>query len=195
MSGVRGSNSQQEPRRGLTAVEVIVSTMLASMLMVAVLGVLRGLKSQEAALDVRMPAEVWQRTLDAVLQHDLENSRSYELTARSLLLKGFGGRDVETGSATWEPATIVYEIVEDGHRTWLARGETTTAMPSGQGPRELVLADVSSIRAGVTIDLGESVPTPLPSSTRREMPISDGLVLEFWSANGGPVYGYRFRRP
>ena len=179
---------------GLTAVEVVVSTMLASMLMVAMLGVLRGLKAQEAALDKRMPVEVWQRTLDTVLQHDLENSRSYELSARSLILEGFAGHDSETGLATWEPAIIIYEVVEDDHRTWLVRRETTT--PRGQGPRELVLADVSSIRAGVMIDSDESTPRPFPLSTQEKMmPISDGLAIEFWSTVGGPVYGYQFRRP
>ena len=182
-----------KPKHGLTAVEVVVSTMLASMLMVAMLGVLRGLKAHEAALDSRMPVEVWQRTLDTVLQRDLENSRSYQLTGRSLHLEGFAAREAETGSATWEPTTIVYEIVQDGHRNWLVRGETTT--PGGPGPRELVLANVSAIQAGVVIVADETAPRPLPNSTRKKMPITDGLAVEFWSTDGGPVYGYRFRRP
>ncbi|MCA9232788.1 MAG: hypothetical protein KDA57_19215, partial [Planctomycetales bacterium] len=106
-------------KRGLTAVEVVAATLLASLLMVAMLGVLRGLKAQEAALEVRRPIPSWQRTLDGVLEHDLANSRTFSLTPTSLTLNGFAGRD--SGVATWQPAAITYQVLTDGERNWLVR--------------------------------------------------------------------------
>lgn len=178
----------------MTAVEVVASTLLASMLMVAMLGVLRGLKAQEAALEIRNPTPVWQSTLDSVLQRDLVNSHTYTITPTALILKGHAAKDPQSGTANWLPSTIVYELAQDGERNWLVR--------HGQDTRELVLADVTSIRIGI---LGEEQTETLPPvvTSVNEVAITSGLTVQFWDSNNSekekpreePLYGYHFRRP
>lgn len=184
-------------RVGLTAVEVLVSTLLASLLMVAMLGVLGGLKAQQAALQTRTPQRSWQRLLDAVLQRDLENSRSYELTGNALILRGFAGRDLQTGNPSWKPTTVLYQILSDKNRSWLTRRELTTVGTSAlAGRTELVLAAVEAIRTSQWAQRDEAG-GGLPPAARQqgETPIVDGLIIEFWGTDrGGPLYGYRFRR-
>ncbi len=187
--GGRPGNSEQPDgfgtcsKNGFTAVEVVVSMLLASLLMVAMLGVLRGLKAQTDALKTRSPVPSWQRTLDSVLQFDLENSRTYEQTDGAIFLRGFAGRGV--AGPSWKPATIVYEVLHDGNRSWLVRRELAS------GHRELVLADVTTLRLGLSVD-GEEI--AFPSSAQPETPIAKGLVIEFWGEDaGGLLYGYRFR--
>jgi len=178
---------------GFTAVEVMVSMLLASLLMVAMLSVLRGLKSQADALEARVPVQSWQRTLDSILQFDLENSRTFEQTNTVIILRGFAGRGV-TGP-TWKPTTILYEIAHDKNRSWLVRRELAS------NHRELVLADVTALRIGIFAS-DELVPFPATTTDQSETPITSGLVLEFWGflagtdqRQGGLLYGYRFRQP
>lgn len=184
--------SRISTRLGLTAIEVLASTVLASLLMVAVLGVLRGLRAQEAALDLRLPVESWQSTLNSVLQQDLENSRTYELRDTALILNGLGGRDSTTGAAIWQPAVIAYAVVTDGERSWLVRRE---APANGEPARqELMLAGVTEIHAGSRTALGKHSQAALSNVTRNAMPVRDGFTIEFHSASEGLVHAYRFHR-
>ena len=178
---------------GFTAVEVMVSMLLASLLMVAMLSVLRGLKAQADALETRVPVQSWRRTLDSVLQFDLENSRTFEQTSTAIILRGFAGRGA-TGP-TWKPATIIYEIVNDKNRSWLVRRELD------ENHRELVLADATALRIGPFVG-GEELAFSSIITEQPETPITNGLVIEFWGSlagtegqQGGLLYGYRFRQP
>lgn len=185
-------NNRKQTKGGFTAVEVMVSMLLASLLMVAMLSVLRGLKAQADALETRVPVQSWQRTLDSVLQFDLENSRTYEQANGAIILRGFAGRDV-TGP-NWKPTTILYEIAHDKNRSWLVRRELAS------NHRELVLADVSALRIG-TFAADESASFPATITDQSETPITQRLMIEFWGSlagsenQGGLLYGYRFRQP
>lgn len=171
-------------RDGLTAVEVLASSLLASMLMVALLGVMRGLKTQEAALESRVPTENWRHTLDQVLDFDLANSRSYQLTPTKLILRGFAGRDAQSGIANWTPSTITYTVVEHEGQPWLVRHDLSSA-----DTQELVLRGVTSIWAGVFTDNGGE------TRVQSETPIADGLQIEFLGSDAKqPIYAYQFRR-
>ncbi len=185
-------NSRKQTKGGFTAVEVMVSMLLASLLMVAMLSVLRGLKAQADALEARTPAQSWQRTLDSVLQFDLENSRTFEQTNTAIILRGFAGRNV-TGP-NWKPTTIIYEITHDKNRSWLVRRELAS------NRRELVLADVIALRIGMFAS-DERASFPATTTDQSETPITNGLMIEFWGSlagsdkQGGLLYGYRFRQP
>ena len=172
-------------RKALTAVEVVCSTLLASMLMVAVLGVLRGIKAQETALSDHKSIPEWQRSLDSVLQQDLSNARSYELLPGGLRLQGHLGRDPGTGVATWQPATVDYAVADLAERQWLVRVQQAASPSSGS--YELVLADVSIVRAG-TSNSADSEISPRP--TTHPMPVVEGLSIGFYSSAGRLVYAY-----
>lgn len=156
--------------------------MKAYLLMSALFGVMRGLKAQETALEARLPTENWRRTLDQVLDYDLANSRTYQLTPTALILEGFAGRDAQSGKSNWMPTTIVYSVVDDGNQTWLVRQEMTNAKITSQ---ELVLAGIMSIRVGGMNG----------NDTQTKTAIADGLAIEFWGSDARqPIYAYQFRR-
>jgi len=181
--------------RGMTAVELVASMVLASVLMVAMLGVLRGLKAHERTITQKSTRLPWQANLDKVLSHDLANSRTYELTPNGLILRGFAGSDVRTGVSTWLPATIYYEVKNDGNRPWLLRRET----PQPDVPH-LVLTDVTSIQIGIATDENAAFPEsgrlqpPTATQVIRETAIPNGLVIEFWGTDG-LIYRFQYRAP
>jgi hypothetical protein len=187
-------------RSGMTAIEVLASTLLAALLMTALLGVLRGLKAHESVLDARNVDPNWHATLDAVLAADFASTRSYSVTPTSLTLDGFGGRNAE-GASTWLPATIVYSIESDEMSSWLVRRETTAPGGGATQNANLVLKDVREIRTGVAatdsaLDRDLASTPPAAASSGSDAQLEDGLVIELWDANATkPLYRFRFHAP
>lgn len=170
------------PRRrpGMTAIEVLASTLLAALLMCALIGVLRGLKAQERALDLRSPKSSWQQSLDAVITRDLASAQTVEATPLSLTLRGYAGRD-ETGIANWLPSIIIYEVRADERRSWLVRRELATLGGDQASSANLVLAGVKEIRVGTTPTGPQKTPAPAPpASFSKAAPLIDGMTIEFW---------------
>jgi len=111
-------------RAGLTVIELLAAAALASMLMVAVLGLLRILAAKQRILvdQTRMPP--WQDLLVHQLRLDLSNARGFELAPDRLLLVGYGAKDFDTRRPTHRPAEVLYRLVSVADRTWLVREET-----------------------------------------------------------------------
>jgi len=119
------AQTTREPaRRGLTAVELLVAAALASMLMVAVLGILGILAAKRKVLVDEAPFAPWQRGLAERLRRDLSNARRFELTPDRLRLVGYGSRDFDTRQPTHRPAEVVYRVSRAAGKTWLMREET-----------------------------------------------------------------------
>lgn len=190
MKETTSQNNGRRHRRAMTAVEVVASTVLASMLMVAVIGVLRGLKAQEDALDLHILRPRWHTTFEKVLGHDLALAHEYELTRQRLTLYGYGGRDPQTRLPNWQPAVISYELVPQEESTWLVRSEFHV----GGGPpaRELVLSGVGAFRFGMA---ATSPLDQLATTTNRKTPLNEGMPLELYDATGKLVYAYRHQTP
>jgi len=70
-------------RRGFTAVELVVSMVLASLLMIALMGIVRGLDVKTKALVGKRVKPAWQSVLDRVLRHDFENATEIEHVGNS----------------------------------------------------------------------------------------------------------------
>lgn len=185
---------------GMTAIEVLASTLLAALLMTALLGVLRGLKAQEHALELRTIDPPWKAMLDAVLAADLANARTYLSTPQSLTLQGFGGRNT-AGASNWLPSTVVYSVQSDGMTSWLVRRELAAVGGAVPQAPNLVLAGVQEIRIGVmpsdsTADLGATRTPPAAAPPVGVTPMADGLVVELWTAaSNEPLYRYRHHAP
>ena len=193
-------------RKAFTTVELLVSTVLASILMVALLGVLRGVRMQAEAMESLGTNPAWHATLDRVFHDDFANSTHCRFDGNSLTLTGFAGRQLESMAATWTPAIISYEIVRRDEFGWLVRSEKRI---DGNGAilgerKELVLSGVDSIR--LLTDSGSSQSdgrnqAGLPPS-RAEIRIEDGLRVEFWGKQETtaepnekePVYACHLRR-
>ncbi|HXY33204.1 MAG TPA: hypothetical protein VEI07_03190, partial [Planctomycetaceae bacterium] len=76
---------------GLTLVELLAALVLSTLLMGAVLGVLRSLTRNQKAALLNSPTEEWQSRLTGQLEWDLVNSRSIAVTAAGFELRGFAG--------------------------------------------------------------------------------------------------------
>lgn len=163
-------------RRGMTAIEVLASTLLAALLMAALLGVMRGLKAQSRALEAMAGEEPWKQSLDAALAADLASAATYLATPTSLTLEGHGGCNAQ-GAPNWLPSTVQYAVIEHDKKFWLIRRQATGgATLAGDN---LVLADVREIRIGGQAvdehDQGIAV-----ASAIRPAPVPRKWTIEFW---------------
>lgn len=147
-------------RKGLTAIELLVATALASMMIAATMGLLRTMALQQSALKARTTFEPWYRPLAEQLRRDVANARSAELksSARgrpsspraqefdSLVLTGYCSRSPSTFLATLRPAKITYRVETMAEDTWLVRYEEQLDSSSNANVRkELVCSGVTGI--------------------------------------------------
>ena len=186
-------------RFGMTAIEVLAATVLASLMMVSVLGVLRGLRAHEQVLDTRLPNPAWHRSLDEVLQYDLENARTFATNGTVLVLNGYSARSPDSQNQTWLPATIRYEVRSDAHRSWLVRRELPTGIVgAGIGEAQLVCAGIVAISVAAGDNLGGTYggPTGTTANNGEEQPIGELLTVALLGeSQNEPIYQFQFRRP
>jgi hypothetical protein len=169
----------------MTAVEVLVASLLSALLMVAIMGTMRGLKAHERALDLRDPTASWQRSLAHVLQQDLNNARTIKVMPQFLELQGVAGIGSDHSEQAWLPIVIRYEIRQTDRESWLIRTERHEATA------ELVCQGVTSLRASLGAGSGETTNTLGAGS---EQPVADGLTIEFLQVQGMPIFQYVFRQ-
>jgi hypothetical protein len=130
----------------LTAVELLVATALASMLMVAVLGILGLLAAKRKVLVDEAPVALWQRGLVEQLRRDLSNARRFELAPDRLRLLGYGSRGSNTRQPTHRPAEVVYRVTRASGRSWLIREEIQLDLMSNANRQtEIVCGGLSTI--------------------------------------------------
>jgi hypothetical protein len=135
-------------RRGLTMVEVLAATLLAALLMSAVLGVLKAVTGHQKAF-TRGLQESWQSQLCALLEWDLSNSKTVLLTADGFELRGFAGRDLLSGMPLHCRTSIQYTVKKVRDESCLVRTETHLDAPNLDSARcELVLSRVEQIMLG-----------------------------------------------
>ena len=129
-------------------VEVLAATLLAAMLMSAVLGVLKAVTSHQEAFTKGLP-ESWQPQLSALLEWDLSNSKTVLLTAEGFELRGFAGRDLVSGMPLHRRTSIQYTVKKVRDESCLVRTETHLDAPNLDSTRsELVLSRVEGIVLG-----------------------------------------------
>jgi hypothetical protein len=177
----------QKTCHGMTAVEVLVASLLSALLMVAVMGTMRGLKAHERALTLRDPTESWQRSLAHVLQQDLENARTLRIAPQFIELQGVAGLASGDTENAWLPVVIRYEIRQLEAENWLVRSERHGATARA----ELVCRDVAAVR--VSSGQGQVNHTNALDANR-EQAVTDGLKVEFLRAGSTPVFQYVFRQ-
>jgi hypothetical protein len=133
---------------GFTVVEVLAATMLAALLMCAVLGVLKAVTSHQKAFTQGLPAP-WQPHLSALLEWDLSNSKTVLVNEYGFELRGFAGRDLASGMPLHCRTSIQYTVRKVRDESCLVRTETHLDAPNLDSVRsELVLSRVERIVVG-----------------------------------------------
>jgi hypothetical protein len=135
-------------RLGLTMVEVLAATLLAALLMSAVLGVLKAVTGHQKAFTQGLQ-ESWQPELGALLEWDFSNSKTVLLTADGFELRGFAGRDLVSGMPLHCRTSIQYAVTKVRDESCLVRTEThLDAANLDSVHTELVLSRVERIVLG-----------------------------------------------
>lgn len=111
-------------RRAFTAVELLVATALAAMLMVALLGVLQAMIRAEKTLLDRQPTEAWHARFADQLEWDLRNSQALRTTPEGVSFEGRAGRNSTDGTSVHCRAIIRYFVAQQGESRCLVREET-----------------------------------------------------------------------
>lgn len=153
---------RKNPKRlspsGLTLVELLAATVLATLLMGAVLGLLTSLtRNQRTILKSHGIPDPWQTRLQELFEWDLQNSRSLQATPNGFQLEGFAGRDFSTGTPLHCPCRITYEIIDDEDRQHLIRRETQTeSLNLDNTTSALACLDVGQVVCGAPRAAAES---------------------------------------
>lgn len=111
-------------RPGLTALELVVASALAVLLMVSVLGLLARLASQRKLIEEKTSVHAWQFNLANVVRRDLASAERVGMRLDELSVIGYGGIDTTSATATLRPTQIRYAIMTEQGASWLVREET-----------------------------------------------------------------------
>lgn len=127
---------RRRPPRGLTAVELLVATTLAAMLLVGILGVLTTLHTHSRELMQDARTQPWSQLLADGLRRDLSNARQMTVAHNRLVLTGYLGTRA-AGHGTLRAAEVTYQVVSVGDYLCLVRderplGEVSNLLPTRQ---------------------------------------------------------------
>lgn len=96
-----------------TLIEVLASTALAVLLMVAVLGVSQSTAGHRRAMAEVVHTPLWVDRAFDLIAWDLQHARSYAIEPDRLTLAGYGSLDTDTNRPTYRPVLIEYRLVNN----------------------------------------------------------------------------------
>lgn len=155
---------------GLTAIELLVATTLASLLMVAVLHVLASLHAKWDVLRDDPAQRSVELRLASQLRWDLGHAQTLKWSPQEIRLVGYAGRSFDIGTVTHRPAEIAYTVRSGVGRRWLIRQERQTDARSRRD------VDVQLVCAGILgFDL-RTIDGDAPIATETQ-PVPDRLQV------------------
>ena len=114
-------------RRGFTAVELLAALALASVLMVAVLGVIGAVGRTRGTLARHAGPNPWLSEIPMALRQDLQDGRTLDASGGTggFKVQGYGALDPATLIRTHKPAEISYRVRQAGSCSVLVREQRT----------------------------------------------------------------------
>jgi hypothetical protein len=174
----------------MTAIEVLAATVLASLMLAAVAGLLGGLSRQERILRAKSDSPPWHQQFIEELSWDLQNSRQFSAASNLVRLEGFAARDFATGTPTGRPAVIEYFLIAAANDRWLVRREThPDELRTGASRTEVVCRGIERMQWGATtVDtVAESAAMIAPTATLATLP--DRIAVQLYeSGSTSPVF-------
>jgi hypothetical protein len=107
----------------MTAIEVLVATVLASLMLASVMGVLGGLARQQKSIVNRSELKAWHTRMADQIEWDLQNSQEFVVSADGIRLIGFAGRSFSNSRPTNRPTAIEYYLLRSGTEQYFVRCE------------------------------------------------------------------------
>ena len=110
-------------RTGLTLIELMVSALIASILLVGLLGLSARMYAQKKRRSAASTMAQDQTSIYRLIEFDLSNSRFMTFSGSSLELSGYASKS-SSGLPTQVPCTVRYELQELGNHRFLVRHQS-----------------------------------------------------------------------
>lgn len=171
--------TRNQRRLGLTVLELLVASTLATLVMATLLGVLGGISRRQQALRRAYPMSQTTETLSDQLYWDITNSNALEISANRIRLVGFAGHHFSNGEPSFRPTEVTYHLVRDRFRSWMARTESHLDERNNKNARtQLVCPDV--VQMSATLLEGEQPKKPDKSEDAvKESPAARAVRIVF----------------
>jgi prepilin-type N-terminal cleavage/methylation domain-containing protein len=147
---MRTNAMRRASTRGFTLIELLAAMALGTLLMLAMMGVLRSLRVPSSPADSAIPPDVLR-----LLRWDLVNARRFESQPDGVRLLGLDSLDPVDMQPTHRPATVIYRISTFAGKSALMR----TEQPLGNAANRTTFSQL------VCPDITEFYITPLPDPT------------------------------
>ena len=157
---------------GMTAIELLCSTALASLLLATTLGILTAVTRKPRTVGT---TPRWLERLTEQIRWDLVHARRIELRDSEILLTGYGSVDPHSGSPLFQPCNVAYSVYQDR----LQRRQTLlvgAVVPSD----ETVCVGVASLTLFYRDFAGRDEPIPLKSGQ-----IPSAVTMRLTRVEGG----------
>jgi hypothetical protein len=178
----------------MTAIEVLAATILASLMLASVVGVLGGLARQQRKLMAPGGEKSWHQRLASQIEWDLQNSREYNAMPTGVRLTGFAGRDFANGRPTGRPTTIDYYLMNAGGETYFVRREAhVDARTNSNWRSEVAARGVTRFDFGSTTVVRTAGELVASGPRGEPQPIPNRIQLSLFAAeNGIPEFERKF---
>ncbi|MEM7557551.1 MAG: prepilin-type N-terminal cleavage/methylation domain-containing protein [Planctomycetota bacterium] len=165
--------------RGFTMIEVLVATVIGTILVVAVLGVLRNLLRKES-----MPPPAISSILAEQLRRDFSNAKYFRKTAGGVEISGPVSQTV-AGDALWTPGSVAFEVRRVGE----GEGQTgvLTRRDSSSNERragELLWLGVGGIQVDSFVLDESDLPIPPQAKAEGWQPLASSFELSLFDDRG-----------
>jgi prepilin-type N-terminal cleavage/methylation domain-containing protein len=167
-------------RKAFTLLELLASTALAALLMLAILKVVASLGASRAALAHQAQVQPWRADLVETLRRDLSNASQISFGPDSVTLISHASLDSLDVTLGHQPVTVVYGLSTLHGRRWLVRRQSsrdTSASPSAFA--ELLCSDVASFNIHPAGAIPASrTPVPVPAILIVSINDSSGSIVD-----------------
>lgn len=178
----RRTTAHERPFRGFTLIEVMLTTALTAVILIAVLGVTASLGRSQKALARHADQEQGHGEIVELLRRDLAQAQEARFSQGGVEIIGFGALDPATLEPSQRPATIVYRLVSDRDGSWVVREQTLLDQSKGSPWREIVGWGVRAFEIEPVLSEGAAEPTSaasvVPQEVRIEMQWASGPPLQ-----------------
>ena len=167
-------------RKAFTLLELLASTALAALLMLAILKVVASLGASRAALARQAQVQPWRTDLVETLRRDLSNASQITFGPDSVTLINHASLDSLDVTLGHQPVTVVYGLSTLHGRRWLVRRQSSrdsSASPSAFA--ELLCSDVTSFNIHPAGAIAASrTPVPVPAILIVSINDSSGSIVD-----------------
>jgi hypothetical protein len=178
--------SNMHRHRGLTFLELLLATALATLLMLLVLSVTAGFRQAQAHLRTSNSNQASTARLKELMEQDAAMADDIRVGPNQLLLEGFGRLNRATFQPEHGPTRVWYRLVTTNGRGYLVRQQTELDnLTNQESAVEIVLADVSNF----TVEPIGNMSAATQPSTRPARPSQLRVTIDSSDPTGPGIAG------